>query len=110
MICEASSLKKYIDKSSNIFFVFGSEIVLRNSSVDHINQFFKSTGYSEKKAIHEKDFINIEKIVVILNILENVNSLLNNEKDVLEAIKKLKNQNTQLSKKIDNISSELSLA
>jgi len=37
-----------------------------------------------------------------------VNSLLNNEKDVLVAIKKLKNHNTQLGKKIDNISSELS--
>ena len=50
-----------------------------------------------------KDYLN-EKI----KILDNVNSLLNNEKDVLVAIKKLKNHNTQLGKKIDNIMSELS--
>ena len=79
MICEASSLKKYIDKSSNIFFVFGSEIVLRNSSVDHINQFFKSTGYSEKKAIHEKDFLNIEKI-----LYENAGGTLFGSKTIIE--------------------------
>ncbi len=79
MICEASSLKKYIDKSSNIFFVFGSEIVLRNSSVDHINQFFKSVGYSEKKAIHEKDFLNIEKI-----LYENAGGTLFGSKTIIE--------------------------
>ena len=65
-----------------------------------------STGIRRIDAISglvAKDYLN-EKI----KILDNVNSLLNNEKDVLVAIKKLKNNNTQLGKKIDNISSELS--
>ena len=65
-----------------------------------------STGIRRIEAISghvAKDYLN-EKI----KILDNVNSLLNNEKDVLVAIKKLKNQNTQLGKKIDNISDELS--
>ena len=65
-----------------------------------------STGIRRIDAISglvAKDYLN-EKI----KILDNVNSLLNNEKDVLVAIKKLKNHNTQLGKKIDNISSELS--
>ena len=65
-----------------------------------------STGIRRIEAISglvAKDYLN-EKI----KILDNVNSLLNNEKDVLVAIKKLKNNNTQLGKKIDNISSELS--
>ena len=65
-----------------------------------------STGIRRIEAISghvAKDYLN-EKI----KILDNVNSLLNNEKDVLVAIKKLKNQNTRLGKKIDNISDELS--
>ncbi|MDG1792340.1 MAG: alanine--tRNA ligase [Flavobacteriaceae bacterium] len=65
-----------------------------------------STGIRRIEAISghvAKDYLN-EKI----KILDNVNSLLNNEKDVLAAIKKLKNQNTLLGKKIDNISDELS--
>ncbi len=65
-----------------------------------------STGIRRIEAISghvAKDYLN-EKI----KILDNVNSLLNNEKDVLAAIKKLKNQNTRLGKKIDNISDELS--
>ncbi|MDA7731373.1 alanine--tRNA ligase [Flavobacteriaceae bacterium] len=65
-----------------------------------------STGIRRIEAISglvAKDYLN-EKI----KILDNVNSLLNNEKDVLVAIKKLKHHNTYLGKKIDNISSELS--
>ena len=53
MICEATSLVKYINKSSNIFFVFGSEVILRNNSVDDINKCFKDMGFTEKKIITE---------------------------------------------------------
>ena len=63
MICEATSLVKYINKSSNIFFVFGSEVILRNNSVDDINKCFKDMGFTEKKIITENDFSNIEKII-----------------------------------------------
>ena len=53
MICESTSLNKYISKSSNIFFVFGSEIVLKNNSVDQINSFLKEQNFTEKKIITE---------------------------------------------------------
>ena len=56
MICEATSLKKYIDKSPRLFFVYGPEIILKNDSIDHINEFYKKHGFTEKKAIFDKDF------------------------------------------------------
>ena len=106
--------EKYGDKVRSVKFGNSFELCggthVKNTSV--INNFIIksesaiSTGIRRIEAISgvvAKDYLN-EK----LNILDNVNSLLNNEKDVLEAIKKLKNQNTQLSKKIDSISSELS--
>ena len=64
MICDAASLKKYIDKSPKIFFVFGPEIILKNNSVDLLNQFHKENGFTEKKTIFEKDFKNIEEIII----------------------------------------------
>ncbi len=53
MICESTSLNKYLSKSSNIFFVFGSEIVLKNNSVDQIDSFLKEQNFTEKKIITE---------------------------------------------------------
>ena len=56
MICEATALKKYIDKSNKIFFIFGSEIVLKNNSADLVNEYYQEKGYTERKTIFEKDF------------------------------------------------------
>ena len=64
MICDAGSLKKYVDKSHKIFFIFGPEVVLRNSSIDQINKFHFEKGFTEKKTIFEKDFKSIEKIII----------------------------------------------
>lgn len=64
MICEATALKKYIDKHNKIFFIFGSEIVLKNSSSDLVNEYYKDKGYTERKTIFEKDFKNIEEIII----------------------------------------------
>jgi hypothetical protein len=54
LICEAAALKKYIDKSNKIFFIFGSEIVLKNNSVDIVNEHFQEKGYTERETILNK--------------------------------------------------------
>ena len=59
MICEPTSLAKYLDKSSNIFFLFGSEIILKNDSVTQINSFLEQRGFTEKKIISEKTSVVI---------------------------------------------------
>ena len=130
MICDATSLPKYVDKSSNIFFVFGSEVILRNNSIDHINKHFKDKGFSEKKIITENDFSNIEKIILenaggslfgsqtiieiihnggkvpkeILNIFEikDINNLKNIVVIIRSAIEKI-NKNTKWVKKLDSL-------
>ena len=79
MICESTSLSKYINKSSNIFFVFGPEIVLKNNSVDLINSFLKEKSFNEKKIITESDYSKIES-----TILENASGSLFGSKIIIE--------------------------
>ena len=79
MICEPTSLSKYLDKSSNIFFLFGSEIILKNDSVNQINSFLEERGFTEKKIISENDYSNINKI-----ILENSSGTLFGSKTIIE--------------------------
>ena len=79
MICESTSLTKYLDKSSNIFFLFGSEIILKNNSADQINSFLKEKGFTEKKIILENDYSNVNKI-----ILENSSGTLFGSKTIIE--------------------------
>ena len=55
MICDATSIEKYIDKSPNIFFTYGPEIILRNNTTDTINNFFKEKNFTERKIITEND-------------------------------------------------------
>ena len=79
MICESTSLTKYLDKSSNIFFLFGSEIILKNNSADQINSFLKEKGFTEKKIISENEYSNVNKI-----ILENSSGTLFGSKTIIE--------------------------
>ena len=79
MICEPTSLAKYLDMSSNIFFLFGSEIILKNDSVNQINSFLKEKDFTEKKIISENDYNNINKI-----ILENSSGTLFGSKTIIE--------------------------
>ena len=79
MICEYTSLTKYLDKSSNIFFLFGSEIILKNDSVNKINSFLGERGFTEKKIISENDYSNVNKI-----ILENSSGTLFSSKTIIE--------------------------
>ena len=79
MICESTSLNKYITKSSNIFFVFGSEIVLKNNSVDQINSFLREQDFTEKKIITEADYSKIENAII-----ENASGSLFGSKIIIE--------------------------
>ena len=79
MICEATSLSKYIDKSPRLFFIFGPEIILKNTSIDQINEFYKKNGFTEKKAIFEKDFKDVERILI-----ENAGGSLFGSKTIIE--------------------------
>ena len=81
MICDSTSIEKYIDKSQNIFFTYGPEIILRNNSIDYINNFFKEKDFTEKKIITENNFSNIEQIII-----ENAGGSLFGSKTIIEII------------------------
>ena len=81
MICDSTSIEKYIDKSQNVFFTYGPEIILRNNSIDYINNFFKEKDFTEKKIITENNFSNIEQIII-----ENAGGSLFGSKTIIEII------------------------
>ena len=81
MICDSTSIEKYIDKSQNVFFTYGPEIILRNNSIDYINNFFKKKDFTEKKIITENNFSNIEQIIA-----ENAGGSLFGSKTIIEII------------------------
>jgi len=81
LICDSTSIEKYIDKSQNVFFTYGPEIILRNNSIDYINNFFKKKDFTEKKIITENNFSNIEQIIA-----ENAGGSLFGSKTIIEII------------------------
>ena len=81
MICDSTSIEKYIYKSQNVFFTYGPEIILRNNSIDYINNFFKRKDFTEKKIITENNFSNIEQIIA-----ENAGGSLFGSKTIIEII------------------------
>ena len=81
MICNATSIKKYLDKSPKIFFLFGSEIVLINDSADQINNFFVSKGFSERIILTKENFKDAQKI-----IMQNAGGSLFGSKVIIEII------------------------
>ena len=64
MICEATSLNKYIDKSPLIYFIYGSEIVLKNESKKMIKKFLEKSGFSEKIFLDSSQINEIEKTII----------------------------------------------
>ena len=64
MICNATSIKKYLDKSLKMFLIYGSEIVLINDSADQINDFFLKKDFSEKIILTKENFKDAQKIVM----------------------------------------------
>ena len=59
--------------------MYGPEIILKNDSIDHINEFYKKHGFTEKKAIFDKDFKDIERILI-----ENAGGSLFGSKTIVE--------------------------
>ena len=59
--------------------MYGPEIILKNDSIDQINEFYKKHGFTEKKAIFDKDFKDIEKILI-----ENAGGSLFGSKTIIE--------------------------
>ena len=64
MKCESLSLGKYLEKSLNIFFIFGSEVVLRNNSKDLIKECLSQRGFNERRVINKENFDQIEQIII----------------------------------------------
>ena len=64
MKCESLSLGKYLEKSQNIFFIFGSEVVLRNNSKDLIKECLSHRGFNERRVINKENFDQIEQIII----------------------------------------------
>ena len=81
MICNATSIKKYLDKSPKIFFLYGSEIVLINDSADQINDFFVSKDFSERIILTKENFKDAQKI-----IMQNAGGSLFDSKVIIEII------------------------
>ena len=53
MKCESTALGKYLETSKNIFFIYGSEVVLRNNAKDDV-----------KRTITKENFDQIENIII----------------------------------------------
>ena len=58
--CEAMTIRKYLGKSQNIFFIFGSEVILKNNSKDILLEHLLSKGFKEKTIINKDGFDKID--------------------------------------------------
>ena len=64
MKCESLALNKYLDKSPNIFFLYGTEVVLRNNSKDILKKHLYKTGLHDRKLITKEHFDEIEQVII----------------------------------------------
>ena len=55
MKCEAINLGKFLEKSSNVFFIFGSEIILKNHVRSRILEKLKTRSFEEKIVLNDED-------------------------------------------------------
>jgi DNA polymerase-3 subunit delta len=62
--CESLALNKYLDKSPNIFFLYGPEVVLRNNSKDILKKYLNTIGFHEKRLITKEHFDQIEQAII----------------------------------------------
>jgi DNA polymerase III delta subunit len=62
--CESLALNKYLDKSPNIFFLYGPEVVLRNNSKDILKKYLVTKGFHEKRLITREYFDQIEQTII----------------------------------------------
>ena len=63
MKCEAINLGKHIGKSPNIFYIFGSEIILKNHVKSRILETLSSRGFVEKVVIDQENFKEIKPTI-----------------------------------------------
>ena len=64
MKCESLALNKYLDKSPNVFFLYGSEVVLRNNSKDTLKKHLHTKGFYERRIITKEHFDQIEQTII----------------------------------------------
>ena len=64
MKCESLALNKYLDKSPNVFFLYGSEVVLRNNSKDTLKKYLHTKGFYERRIITKEHFDQIEQTII----------------------------------------------
>ena len=64
MKCESLALNKYLDKSPNVFFLYGSEVVLRNNSKDTLKKHLHTKGCYERRIITKEHFDQIEQTII----------------------------------------------
>ena len=81
MICNATSIKKYLDKSPKMFFLYGSEIVLINDSADQINDFFKRKISLKESSLQKKILKTFKRLV-----MQNAGGSLFDSKVIIEII------------------------
>jgi len=62
--CESLALNKYLDKSPNVFFLYGSEVVLRNNSKDTLKKHLHAKGFYERRIITKEHFDQIEQTII----------------------------------------------
>ena len=72
-------VEKYLNKSPNIFFIYGSEIILRNNSKDILKKHLISQGFDEKRILSKDDFGQIEQVII-----ENAGGSLFGTKTIIE--------------------------
>ena len=81
MICNATSINKYLEKSPKIFLIYGTEIVLINESSSQINEFFMKKDFSERVILTKDNFKDAKKIV-----MQNAGGSLFSSKVIIEII------------------------
>tara|TARA_B100000927_G_scaffold273364_1_gene251715 strand:- start:1580 stop:2557 length:978 start_codon:yes stop_codon:yes gene_type:complete len=81
LICNATSINKYLEKSPKIFLIYGTEIVLINESSSQINEFFMKKDFSERVILTKDNFKDAKKIV-----MQNAGGSLFSSKVIIEII------------------------
>lgn len=71
--------QKYLDKSQNVFFIFGSEVILKNNSKDLLLRHLSERGFKEKIIINKDEFDRIDQIII-----ENASGSLFGSKIIIE--------------------------
>ncbi len=107
MKCESLALNKYLDKSQNIFFLYGSEVVLRNNSKNILKKYLDTKGFYERRIITKEHFDQIEQ-----TIIESLNGSLFSSKLIIYIYHDQGKMPDQIIKifEIDNISNNENIA